>query len=55
MMVGPQSHYWTVEESASAVRYIKRSYPGVRGGYLWESGRPGTADWVRRVGALLRA
>jgi hypothetical protein len=55
MMVGNQSRYWTVTESAAAVRHIKRSYPNVRGGYLWESSRPGTADWVRRVGALLRA
>jgi chitinase len=55
MMVGNEDHYWTVTESAAAVRHIKRSYPRVRGGYLWESGRPGTADWVRRVGALLRS
>ncbi len=54
MMVGSASHYWTVTESATAVRHIKRSFPHVRGGYLWESGRPGTASWVRRVGALLR-
>jgi hypothetical protein len=55
MMVGPEDHYWTVGESITAVRFIKRSYPHVRGGYLWESGRPGTADWVERVGSLLRA
>jgi hypothetical protein len=54
MMVGPGSHYWTVNESIAAVRHIKAAYPGVRGGYLWESGRAGTADWVHRVGALLR-
>jgi hypothetical protein len=55
MMVGNQSTYWTVAECASAVRYIKRSYPNVRGGYLWQAGNLGTADWVRRVGALLRS
>jgi hypothetical protein len=54
MMVGPTSHYWTVDESVTAVRHIKGAYPGVRGGYLWESSRTGTADWVHRVGALLR-
>jgi hypothetical protein len=54
MMVGPTSHYWTVDESVTAVRHIKAAYPGVRGGYLWESSRTGTADWVHRVGALLR-
>lgn len=55
MMVGSTSHYWTVTECAAAVRHIKRTYPNVRGGYLWQSGSPGTAAWVRRVGPLLRA
>jgi hypothetical protein len=54
MMVGNESTYWTVTECATAVRYIKRSYPNVRGGYLWQAGNLGTADWIRRVGALLR-
>jgi chitinase len=53
MMVGTADTYWTVDESIAAVNFIKASYPGIRGGYLWEAGRPGTADWVNRVGALL--
>jgi chitinase len=55
MMIGTADTYWTVDESVAAVSYIKASYPGIRGGYLWESGRAGTADWVTRVGALLRS
>jgi hypothetical protein len=53
MMVGDTDHYWTVPESMTAVSYLKAAYPGIRGGYLWEAGRAGTADWVTRVGALL--
>jgi hypothetical protein len=53
MMVGDADTYWTVPESMTAVNYIKAAYPGIRGGYLWEAGRPGTADWVTQVGALL--
>lgn len=53
MMVGSQDTYWTIEECLEAVRYITAAYPGVRSGYLWEAGRPGTADWADRVGGLL--
>ena len=55
MMVGASDHYWTVDQCASRVAAAKRRYPGLRGGYLWESSRAGTADWASRVGALLLA
>jgi hypothetical protein len=54
MMVGDADNYWTVDECIEAVRYIKGYYPNIRGGYLWETSRAGTADWVDRVGDLLR-
>ena len=38
----------------TAVRFMKAKYPSLRGGYLWEAGRPGTAEWADRVGALLK-
>jgi hypothetical protein len=55
MMVGPQDTYWTVEECITAVQFIKSTYPGIRGGYLWEAGRPGTADWADRLESLLKS
>jgi hypothetical protein len=54
MMVGPQSTYWTVGECITAVKYIKASYPRIRGGYLWEAGRAGTADWATRLSPVLK-
>ena len=53
MMVGEQDTYWTVEECVQAVQHLKARHPGLRGGYLWEAGRPGTAQWASRVGSLL--
>jgi hypothetical protein len=54
MMVGSQDTYWTVKECISAVRHLKAAHPGLRGGYLWEAGRPGTGRWARDVGGLLQ-
>jgi hypothetical protein len=54
MMVGSAATYWTVAECVAAVRFIKASYPGLRGGYLWEAGRPGTADWANQMSGLLK-
>ena len=54
MMVGSTATYWTVAECVAAVRFIKASYPGLRGGYLWEAGRPGTADWANKMSGLLK-
>lgn len=53
MMVGTSDHYWTVDECVTNTQYLKATYPGLRGGYLWEASRAGTADWVNRVGAIL--
>ncbi len=54
MMVGDANIYSTVDEWVGIVNYVKAKYPGIRGGYLWEAGRPGTADWANRVGNLLK-
>ncbi len=54
MMVGNTDHYWTVDECIEAVRFIKASYPGIRGGYLWEAGRAGTSDWANRLYPFLQ-
>lgn len=53
MMVGTADTYWTVDECVTNVNAAKAKYPGLRGGYLWEAGRAGTADWANRVGAIL--
>ena len=54
MMVGNTDNYWTVDECIEAVRFIKASYPGIRGGYLWEAGRAGTSDWANRLYPFLQ-
>lgn len=54
MMVGDANIYSTVDEWIGHVNYVKAKYPGIRGGYLWEAGRAGTADWANRVGNLLK-
>lgn len=55
MMVGTADTYWTVEECLAAVQFIKATYPGLRGGYLWEAGRAGTTDWAARLSSLLKS
>ncbi len=55
MMVGDANTYWTVDECIQAYQFIKGNYPGIRGGYLWEAGRAGTADWANRMSALLKS
>jgi len=52
MMVGDADTYWTVAECVDAVTYLLGAHPGLRGGYLWEDGRPGTAEWADQVGGL---
>jgi len=54
MMVGTASNYWTVSECINAVRFIKARHRSIRGGYLWEAGRAGTADWARRMSPVLK-
>ena len=49
----PAETCWTVDECVAAVGFLKGKHPGLRGGYLWELGRPGTAAWASRVGPLL--
>ncbi len=55
MMVGDANTYWTVEECMQAYQFIKGNYPGIRGGYLWEAGRAGTADWANRMSGMLKS
>ncbi|ROR91845.1 hypothetical protein [Nocardioides aurantiacus] len=54
MMVGDGDTYWTVEECVTAVERIKATYPGIRGGYLWEASRAGTSEWSERLSEVLR-
>ena len=53
MMVGGADVYWTVQECIANVTWIKQQRPNLKGGYLWEAGRAGTADWASQVGQLL--
>jgi chitinase len=54
MMIGSTSNYWTVDACVTNVKFIKASYPGIRGGYLWQLGNVGTADWANRMASLLK-
>lgn len=53
MMVGSADVYWTIQECLDNVTWIKQQRPNLKGGYLWEAGRSGTASWASQVGALL--
>lgn len=53
MMIGPDAKHWTVDECESVARAALSRWPQLGGAYLWESARPGTAEWARRVGAVL--
>lgn len=55
MMVDSDARHWTVDECVEAVNYLKSRHPTLRGGYLWEHGRAGTAEWASRVAPLLLA
>ena len=52
-MVGDDAKHRTVDECESLMRQVSARWPGIGGVYLWESSRPGTAEWARRVGAVL--
>ncbi len=55
MMIGDSSEEWTIEECLDAVRTIRATFPGVRGGFLWETGRPGSGEWASEVAPVLTA
>ena len=55
-MQGPTGYstaYWDVNTAMSRMTQAFIDYPQLRGGYLWEAGRAGTADWANRVGGLI--
>jgi len=53
MMIADGPRHWTVEQSEANTEALKREFPDLRGGYLWEAGRAGTQDWAERVGPRL--
>jgi hypothetical protein len=53
MMVGAADTYWDLSECVSNFKAIKQAHPQVSGAYLWEAGRPGTAEWARAIKSLL--
>lgn len=53
MMVANDAKHWTVDQCEANMRAIVGRWPAVGGAFLWESARAGTADWARRVGAVL--
>jgi hypothetical protein len=55
MMIEDNDRHWTLAQCVSNTRTLKARHPAIRGGYLWESGRPWTAEWVSQVGAILKA
>lgn len=55
-MVGSDpSKYSTVEQWEGYMRVVRSEWPRIGGCYLWESSRPGTAEWGRRMSAVLSA
>lgn len=54
-MVGNDpARYSTVTQWESYMRAIRDRWPNIGGAYLWESSRPGTAEWARRIAGVLR-
>lgn len=53
MMIADGPRHWTVEQSEANTYALKREFPDLRGGYLWEAGRAGTEEWAERVGPRL--
>ena len=53
MMVGDSPEDWTIDECLDAVDAVRGTYPGVRGGFLWETGRPGLDEWAAQVAPVL--
>ncbi len=55
-MVGSDpAKYSTVEQWEAYLRAVRSEWPRIGGAYLWESSRPGTAEWARRMSAVLSA
>lgn len=54
-MVGNDpARYSTVDQWESYMSAVRREWPAIGGAYLWESSRPGTAEWARRMVGVLR-
>lgn len=53
MMIGGGDNYWTLEQCVENVSALYGEFPDLRGGYLWESGRPGTGEWAAQVAPVL--
>lgn len=54
-MVGSDpAKYSTVDQWESYLRAVRDRWPGIGGAYLWESSRPGTGEWARRMAGVLR-
>ena len=53
-MVGTDpAKYSTVAQWETYLRAVVQKWPRIGGAYLWESSRPGTAEWAARLGAVL--
>lgn len=53
-MVGSDpARYSTVDQWVTYMQAVVDQWPDIAGAYLWESSRPGTAEWAKRVGAVL--
>ena len=53
-MVGDDpARYSTAAQWEVYLRAVRAKWPGIGGAYLWESSRPGTGDWARRMAAVL--
>lgn len=55
MMIAPDARHWTVQQCSDNYKRLLTAVPGLNGAYLWESSRPGTAQWANDVGALVFA
>ena len=53
-MVGADpAKYSTVAQWETYLRASLAKWPRLGGAYIWESSRPGTAEWATRLGAVL--
>lgn len=53
MMIGDSYSSWTVDNCMTRMQAVLAKWPSIGGAVLWESSRPGTAEWAARVGAVL--
>ena len=53
MMIANDAQHWTLQQCVTNTQILKSRHPNLRGGYLWESGRAQTAEWVSQVGPIL--